>query len=291
MAKVGMVGLGLMGYGIATNLLKHGHSLVLFTHPGNQPLDSLIDAGAATTASLMQLASNVDVIVLCLTGTPEVEDVLFSSEGLLRGLVKGSTVVDCSTSLPSSSIKIAAAIKAVGGDFLDAPMTRTPKEAAEGRLNLTVGGNRATFNMLHPLLACFAENITYAGPVGSGHRLKLIHNFVSLGFSAILAEAAACARRTGITPDVLLEVLSNGGGAGVVLERFRPYLESGDLTSFRFYIANALKDMNYYLSMVDEAGVAQEMAVSVQKTYGIASRVAGVGAVVPELVDILALQL
>ena len=94
--------------------------------------------------------------------------------------------------------RIAVEVEKLGAKFIDAPMTRTPKEAAEGRLNLTVGGEREVFETVKPLLQCYAENIVFAGPVGSGHQLKLIHNFVSLGFSAVLAEAAACAERAEI---------------------------------------------------------------------------------------------
>ena len=196
MASVGMVGLGLMGLGIATNIQKHGHSMILYEHPGNQSLDSLVDRGARTTDSLVDLASDSDIIILCVTGTPEVEDVLFRENGILAGIGPGKIVVDCSTAIPSSTEKIAKVVEAAGASFLDAPMTRTPKEAAEGRLNLTVGGNRDVFETVKPLLQCYAENIVFAGPAGGGHRLKLIHNYVSLGFSVVLAEAAACAERT-----------------------------------------------------------------------------------------------
>lgn len=91
-------------------------------------------------------------------------------------------------------------------------------------------------------------------PAGSGHRLKLLHNFVSLGFSAVLAEAAACSERAGVDPAVLIEILSKGGGDGVVLGRLRPYIESRDASGFRFSIANALKDMGYYTTMAQETG-------------------------------------
>ena len=96
-------------------------------------------------------------------------------------------------------------------------MTRTAKDAHEGRLNLLVGGDAALFDEVRPLLACFAENMTLAGPIGAGHRMKLLHNYVSLGFVALLAEAAACAQRAGVAPEIFVEVLAKGGrrrGAG-----------------------------------------------------------------------------
>jgi 3-hydroxyisobutyrate dehydrogenase-like beta-hydroxyacid dehydrogenase len=285
--KIGMVGIGLMGHGIARNLLRHGFPIVLLEHAGNQPLNKLLDGGATTASTAASLAKDVDVVILCVTGTPEVEDVLYRRDGLLEGIKPGTIVIDCSTAIPSSTLRIAESVEKCGGRFLDAPMTRTPKEAAEGRLNLIVGGDPALFDMCKPLLQCYAENIVYAGPVGSGHKLKLLHNFVSLGFSAVLAEAAACANRSGINPGVFAEVLAKGGGDGVILSRLRPYIESGDASAFRFSIANALKDMSYYTTMAQELGAAHATASAIRETYQSAHEHGDRQAVVPELIAIL----
>jgi 3-hydroxyisobutyrate dehydrogenase len=287
MKKIGMVGIGLMGHGIASNIVKHGYPVVLLEHPGNQPLDALIAAGATTAQSPASLAAAVDIVILCVTGTPEVEDVLYRKGGILEGIKPRAIVIDCSTAIPSSTIRIAAAVEKAGGRFLDAPMTRTPKEAAEGRLNLIVGGDRALFDTCKPLLECYAENIVFAGPVGSGHKLKLLHNFVSLGFSAVLAEAAACADRSDIDPKIFVEILAKGGGDGVILNRLRPYIESRDSSGFRFFNANALKDMTYYTTMADELGAMHGTAEAIRQTYELATNKGGKQSVVPELVTIL----
>src|SRR5690606_4959530 len=192
--QIGLIGVGLMGHGVAVNIARRGYRLALLDHPGNQPVADLLAIDARACASAAALAADSDVVILCVTGTPEVEDVLFRADGVLAGLRPGTVVIDCSTAVPSSTTRVATAIGAAGGRFLDAPMTRTPKEAAEGRLNLIVGGDRALFEQCRPLLASFAENVVHAGPVGAGHTLKLLHNYVSLGFTAVLAEAAACAR-------------------------------------------------------------------------------------------------
>jgi 3-hydroxyisobutyrate dehydrogenase-like beta-hydroxyacid dehydrogenase len=278
----------MMGHGIAGNIVRCGYPMVLLEHPGNQPLDGLIAAGATTVASAAALAAAVDIVILCVTGTPEVEDVLYRKGGLLEGIRAGTIVIDCSTAIPSSTIRIAAAIEQAGGRFLDAPMTRTPKEAAEGRLNLIVGGDPALFESCRPLLECYAENIVLAGPVGAGHRLKLLHNFVSLGFSAVLAEAAACAQRAGIDSAVFTEILAKGGGEGVILNRLRPYIETRDNTGFRFTIANALKDMTYYTTMAREAGATHCAADAVRQTYAEAGKEGRLQSTVPELISILA---
>lgn len=168
MKKIGMVGIGLMGHGIATNIQKHGYSLVLFEHSGNQPLDTLIDRGATSCNSLSDLASQVDAVLLCVTGSPQVEHVLFSEDGLLEGIKPGTLIIDCSTAIPSSTQRIAVEVEKRGGYFIDAPMTRTPKEAAEGRLNLTVGGRQDLYERALPLLQTFTERVVYTGAVGSG---------------------------------------------------------------------------------------------------------------------------
>jgi len=285
---VGIIGVGMMGHGIATNIVKGGYALTLLDHPGNQPVDDLVAAGATRSDSAAAIARDTDVVILCVTGTPQVEDVLFRADGVLEGLTPGTIVIDCSTAIPSSTLKIAEAVSNAGGQFLDAPMTRTPKEAAEGRLNLIVGGAPELYDACLPLLQTYAENITHAGPVGAGHRMKLLHNYVSLGFSAVLAEAAACARRADIDPAVFMDILAKGGGDGVVLGRLRPYIEHGDSSSFRFSVANALKDMGYYTTMAEEAGAAHLTATAVRDTYARINDAGMANSPIPEMIGELA---
>lgn len=285
---VGMIGVGLMGHGIASNIIKHGYPLVLLDHPGNQPVDQLLAAGAAKVASPAQVARQSNVVILCVTGTPQIEDVLFSPDGLLQGLRPGTIVIDCSTAIPSSTERIAQAVTEAGGLFLDAPMTRTPKEAAEGRLNLLVGGDPALFDRCLPLLRCYAENITHVGAIGAGHRMKLIHNYVSLGCAAVIAEAAACAQRAGIDAPVLIDVLTKGGGAGVALERLRPFIESGDDSGMRFSLSNAHKDLGYYTTMAEETGAAHGAADAIEQLFKQGANDAAPQTTLPHLVALLA---
>ncbi|RRJ84032.1 NAD(P)-dependent oxidoreductase [Aestuariirhabdus litorea] len=285
--RIALAGVGHMGIGIASNLLKAGYALRFLDREGNQPTAALVRAGAQACPDRPRLAQGADILILCVTGAPEVESALFEGEGLAAHLKPGALVIDCSTSLPATSEAVARRLAQGGIDFLDAPMTRTPKEAAEGRLNLIVGGDAALLERVRPLLMSFAENITHAGPIGAGHRLKLVHNFVSLGFSAVLAEAAAGAARAGIDTGALLEVLGKGGGGGVVFERLRPFIESGDSSGFRFSLANAAKDLGYYTEMTQQGGQVDQIAHSILETYrsGLAERGDGV---VPELVSLLA---
>lgn len=257
---IGMFGIGHMGHGIASNLVRKGHALAFFEHPGNQPVHDLIAAGAQGFADRRALAARSEVIILVLTGSPQVEEVLAGPGGVLETLRPGSLVVDCSTSLPASTARMAAAVQAAGSRFIDAPMTRTPKEAAEGRLNLLVGGDEAAVEAARPVLACFAEHIAHVGPVGAGHGMKLIHNFVSLGMIGLLAEAAASAGHHGIAPQAFVDVLAQGGGRGIALERIAPFLLTGDTGNLKFSLANARKDIAYYGEMAEAAGVHREVA-------------------------------
>jgi 3-hydroxyisobutyrate dehydrogenase-like beta-hydroxyacid dehydrogenase len=287
MKKIGMIGIGLMGHGIASNIVRHGYALSVLEHPGNQPLDDLKKAGARTCSSAATLAADCEVVILCVTGSPQVEAVVLTEDGLIKGMRPGLVVIDCSTALPSSTERVARAVQQAGGRFLDAPMTRTPKEAAEGRLNLLVGGDAALFDEMRPLLSVFAENIAHVGPVGSGHRMKLLHNYVSLGSVALLAEAAACALRVGIAPGVFIEVLAQGGGGGKALDRIKPYLLARDCSALRFALANARKDLSYYGAMAEQAGAVREIGQAVLDTFTKAVAI-GPDRLVPELVSILA---
>jgi len=288
MENIGLVGVGLMGHGIASNIVKHGHPLSVLEHPGNQPLDALKAAGVKTFATASELAAAVDVVILCVTGTPQVEAVLLGDTGVLKGMRPGTVVIDCSTALPDSTERLAKIVADAGGRFMDAAMTRTPKEAAEGRLNLLVGGDAELFRDCRPLLACFAENITHAGPVGAGHRMKLLHNYVSLGSVALIAEAAACAERAGVDPEVFIDVLVKGGGGGTALERLRPFLMNKDPNGLRFAMSNALKDLGYYTAMAEASHSARSIAEGVRQTLEGAVQGSDPQALMPELVAVLA---
>lgn len=288
MENIGLVGVGLMGHGIASNIVKHGHPLSVLEHPGNQPLDALKAAGVKTFATASELAAAVDVVILCVTGTPQVEAVLLGDTGVLKGIRPGTIIIDCSTALPDSTERLAKIVADAGGRFMDAAMTRTPKEAAEGRLNLLVGGDAELFRDCRPLLACFAENITHAGPVGAGHRMKLLHNYVSLGSVALIAEAAACAERAGVDPEVFVDVLVKGGGGGTALERLRPFLLNKDPSGLRFAMSNAQKDLGYYTAMAEASHSARSIADGVRQTLDGAVQAGNGEALLPELVAVLA---
>jgi 3-hydroxyisobutyrate dehydrogenase len=284
---VGIVGVGLMGHGIASNVQKSGRPIAYLAHDGNQPTTDLDAQGAASFDTCAQLAANCDVIIICVTGSPQVEQVLTQPAGLLEGLQPGTTIIDCSTAIPSSTQRLADAVHQAGGKFLDAPMTRTPKEAAEGRLNLIVGGDPAIFDAQKPLLQTYAENITYAGAVGAGHTMKLLHNYVSLGFSAVLSEAIAASAKAGVEPTDFLAVLAKGAGAGVVLDRISPFVTENNPSSLAFSLANSSKDMGYYNAMCDDVGASSGVSHAVLEVFEQQVQQGNGDKFLPMLIDLL----
>ncbi len=266
--KIGCIGVGLMGHGIARNIVGKGWPLQFLEHPGNQPTQDLVDQGAVAFKDPRDLARASDIIILCVSGTPQVEAIISGDSGILSAITPGATIIDCSTAIPASTVALAGAVEAAGGRFVDAAMTRTPLEAEQGRLNLLVGGDRAVFDEIRPLLGTFAENLFYAGPVGSGHKLKLLHNFVSVSFVTLLGEAAACAKKVGIPAEVLVDALAKGGGHGAALERVAPFLLEGDPSRLKFAISHAFKDMSYYNTMAETQSCQRHIAAGVKDALG-----------------------
>lgn len=262
--KIGLIGVGLMGHGIARNVLRRGGMALSFLdHPGNQPVGEIVELGGTPCASAAELAGTSDVIIICVTGSPQVEAIIAGEAGVAAGLKPGSVVVDCSTALPESTLRMAALVEQAGGAFLDAPMTRTAKHAHEGTLNLLVGGDAEVLEKVSPVLASFTEAVEHVGPLGTGHRLKLLHNYVSVGFMTLLAEAAAQSADAGVDPARFVDILAGGGGASVALERLAPFITDGDREGLPFFISNGLKDIDYYRAMSEQAGAQQTIADAV----------------------------
>ncbi|ETX14347.1 2-hydroxy-3-oxopropionate reductase [Roseivivax halodurans JCM 10272] len=280
--NVGLIGVGLMGHGIARNVLaRGGHALTFLDHPGNQPTEEIVALGGIAVGEPAEIAESCDVILLCVTGAPQVAAVM---EGLLPALRPGTVIVDCSTSLPETTLTMGARTAEAGGAYLDAPMTRTAAHAHAGTLNLLVGGEAETLERVRPVLESFTESVAHVGPLGHGHRLKLLHNYVSVGFMTLLAEAAAQSADAGVDPAVLVEVLANGGGASAALDRLSPYILNGDRSALPFAIANAGKDIDYYREMAGAAGAQRTVADGVSAAIRSVSDGETGQAYVPEMV-------
>ena len=278
--RIGFVGLGLMGHGIAKNILIKGFPLTIVAHRNRKPIEGLTARGAQEAPSAAELARGSDAVFICVTGSPEVEDVLRHRGGVLEGLSPGTIVADCSTAEPESTLRMAALVEARGGRFVDTPLVRTPKEAEEGRLAVITGGDEATLAELRPVLDCFAEVIVHAGPVGAAHKLKLIANFLALANAAAVAEGLVSAMKGGVDLKALVEVAQSGGADSIMLRRFARYALEGD--------DSAAKDLRYYTHMAEVAPVAAFLGEAVHQTYQVAT-IAGYGErYLPRMIDALA---
>jgi 3-hydroxyisobutyrate dehydrogenase-like beta-hydroxyacid dehydrogenase len=270
--KIGFIGLGMMGRGMAKHVLYKGHPVALLLRSRENELAcaDLLAHGAQSLKTAAEVAATADVIIICVTGSPQVEEVVFGDSGILQTLKPGCVVVDCSTSLPDSTRRVAEAIATKKAKFLDAAMTGTPKHADEGELNLLVGGDQEVLESVRPIFDLFAKNIYYCGAVSAGHTTKLLHQFVVLGNAAILAEAFSCASKTGVNLEVLCDVIASGGANSTAFQRLRPYVIEGNDQLFRFSLANALKDMRYYARMAGEAQAVSFIGDAVHNAYTVA---------------------
>ena len=183
--SVGFIGLGLMGHGMAKNIVEKGYPLLVTAHQSRAPVDDLVARGAREVASPRAMAAEADVIVLCVTGSSQVESILRGAEGIAAGAREGLTVIDCSTSDPVSTAALSSELAAKGVALVDAPLSRTPKEAEAGTLDCMVGAAPASFEAVLPILQCFAAKIVHVGPTGAGHTMKLLNNFVSIGYASL----------------------------------------------------------------------------------------------------------
>ena len=269
---VGFIGAGMMGRGMARHVLAAGHpvALLLRSEASAAQCAELLAGGAQGFKSAAEVAAVSDVLIVCVTGSPQVEEVVFGDDGILSSLKPGCLVVDCSTSRPDSTLRVAQTIEARQGRFLDAALTGTPKHAQDGQLNLLVGGDPAVLDSVRPVFDLFAQNVFYCGGVSAGHATKLLHQFVVLGNAAILAEAFACAGKADVDLSVLCDVIASGGANSTAFQRLRPFVLEGDDQMFRFSLANALKDMDYYARMTSETKAVSFLGDTVHNVYTLA---------------------
>lgn len=285
--RIGFIGLGSMGAGMADNLLRKGWPLTVHVHRSRTAADRLIAAGATEAASPRELAAASDIVILCVTGSREVEALVKGPNGLAMA-GKPLLIIDCSTSNPSSTTALAGELAPLGVALIDAPLARTPKEAAEGKLDVMVGGPAEIVARARPLLEAFAARIVHTGPTGSGHTMKLLNNFVSMGYSAIYSEALMLGAKAGLTPQVFNSVISGSRMDCGFYQAFFDFVLNRNENAQRFAIANALKDMTYLASFAQAAGVANPVGAVVRNGFATAVATGHGEKFVPALSDIIA---
>lgn len=278
---IGFIGAsGLMGHGMARNLLAKGHTLSLTVHRRRERVADLLAAGATEAPSPAALAG-CDIVFLCVTGTPQVEA---SMEPLLAAPRDGLTIVDCSTAEPASSARLRERCAALGMVFVDAPLARTPVEAEAGRLNVMVGAEPEVFARLEPVLKCFAENVFHMGGPGAGHTIKLLNNFIAQAICTATAEAFAVGQRAGLDVRKLVELVSAGPVNCGLFQAMAKTLD-GDLAGLKFELDNARKDVRYYTHLAEGLNAPSVVGEAVHQSLALASALGHGAKFVPSLVE------
>ena len=285
--RIGFIGAGLMGHGIAKNLVTKGFPLTVRAHRNRAPVEDLISKGAKEATTNAEVARNADIVFLCVTGAPQVEECIFGNDGIASAARKDMIVVDTSTSEPATTTKMREALAKLGVRFVDAPLARTPVEAEQGRLNIMVGADDATFAELKPVFSAFCENIVHAGPPGHGIVLKLINNFIAQAICTATAEACAAAAKSGLSIRKLHELVSAGAvNSGLFQMIVGKMLETGDLSGLKFTLANAAKDLRYYTHFTESMMLPSVIGEAVHQSLVTANALGFGDKYVPSLVEV-----
>lgn len=217
MERVGFIGLGIMGKPMAKNLLKAGFALTVFNR-SRAAMDELAREGAIAVESPMQVAQQSDVVITCVSDSPDVEAVVLGENGILRGGRAGLLYIDNSTIAPATSRKIYDALKAQGMDALDAPVSGGDIGAQQGTLSIMVGGDEAAFQRSLPVLQAMGKNIVHVGAAGAGQVTKACNQIVVAMTVQAVAEALTLAKKSGVDPAKVRSALLGGFAQSRVLD-------------------------------------------------------------------------
>ena len=269
--RIGFIGVGLMGHGMARNILEKGYELTVLGHRNRGPIEDLLGRGASEARSPAALARDNDVVFLCVPSSAEVELCVLAEDGILAGAHAGLIVVDSTTADPASTERVAQALATRGVRFADAPLTRSPRDAEAGRLNVLVGADAALLAEIRPVLETCCENIFHVGPTGSGHKMKLINNFMSQGMAALVAEAVTTATKAGVDLEKLFEVVSAGGANSNVFQRMMPWVLGAGEGGMAFKLRNGQKDVRYYTRLAEAVGSTAFLGAAVHQVFTLAA--------------------
>jgi len=255
---IGFIGLGLMGGNMVENLQKRGYQLtVMDLNP--DAVAACVARGAKAASTGKELAQASDIVMLCLTTSAVVEKLIYADDGILAGMKAGTVLVDFGTSIPASTRKIGADLAAKGVGMVDAPLGRTPAHAKDGLLNIMAAGDIDTFNKVKPVLEEQGENVFHLGALGAGHTTKLVNNFMGMTTVCAMSQAFAVADRAGVDRQQLFDIMSTGPSNSPFMQFCKNYAVD-DVSDLGFSIANANKDLGYFLQMVDDLGTQSKIA-------------------------------
>jgi 3-hydroxyisobutyrate dehydrogenase len=271
MERIAFVGLGTMGAAMAANLCRAGFEVTVWNRsPGRS--GALVELGAAEAASPSAAARAADVVVSCVSDTPDVETVLFAPGGVAEGLAAGSLVIDCSTISPAATAGFATRLRAQGIGFVDAPMSGGSEGAKHGTLTFFVGGDAADAERANPVLAAMGKTITYFGPAGSGQAVKAVNQVVIAGIYLGVAEGMILAMKAGLDPDAVVEALGGGVARSWILENRSGRMIANDYP-LGFRTSLHLKDLVIALELARSTGATLPVAsLAAQLESGLVAR-------------------
>lgn len=263
--KVGFIGLGIMGQGMARNILKAGFTLAVWNRTASK-MEPLEAEGAAAANSPADLAAQSDIIVICVSDTPDVKAVINGEQGVLEGVKPGSLVVDCSTISPIVTRDLADALAERQVTMLDAPVSGGSEGAAQGTLSIMVGGAAKDFERARPVLEAMGQKITHVGSNGAGQTVKLVNQILVVGHALALSEAMLFAQAGGVDLAKALEAVSAGAAGSWMLSNRGPQIIRRDWRP-GFTVDLQQKDVRLVLGAADELGVPLPGTALIHQLY------------------------
>jgi 3-hydroxyisobutyrate dehydrogenase len=251
--RVGFVGLGIMGQGMARNLLKAGFAVRVWNRTASKA-EPLVAEGAEAGSSPADVAAHCDIVVTCVSDTPDVEAVMLGDEGIIHGAKRGSLVIDCSTISPQATREIAAKLSEKGIRLIDAPVSGGSEGAAKGTLTIMVGGAEEDFQRALPVLQAMGKTITHIGEVGAGQVVKLVNQVLVVGNCLAMCEALLLAQAGGVDLQKTFNAISQGAAGSWMFTNRAPQIMRRDWRP-GFTIALQQKDLRLVLDAADELGV------------------------------------
>lgn len=250
--RIGFIGLGIMGRGMAHNLLKAGFPLRVWNRTASR-MQQLVDAGAEAGESPADVAAHSDIIITCVSDTPDVEKVILGEDGVIHGAKPGALVVDCSTISPQVTREIAAKLAEKGVHMLDAPISGGSEGAAKGTLSIMVGGDAEQFERAKPAFQAMGKTITHIGPAGAGQTVKLVNQVLVVGNCLAMCEALLLAQAGEVDLQKTFDAISQGAAGSWMFTNRAPQIIRRDWRP-GFTVALQQKDLRLVLDAADELG-------------------------------------
>ena len=251
--KIGYAGMGIMGRGMAANLLQAGYDVTVWNRTPERT-DELAAAGAVVAASPAELAAACDIIMICVSDTPDVEEVTLGEDGLIQGLGPGKLVVDHSTISASATQRLAAAVQEVGAEWVDAPVSGGSEGAVNGTLAIMVGGSAENFERARPLLEAYGTSITHVGGVGDGQMVKVVNQVLVVVNALAVSEALLLADAAGLDLPTTIAAVEGGAAGSWMFSNRGPQVAVRDWRP-GFTIDLQQKDLRIVLDAADELAV------------------------------------